>query len=111
LARLRSLDHLADFRRELVDRFGPLPKPSENLLAEAELRILAGTWGLERIHVEDKEFAVLSYRDPKKIAGLAKLRPGQVRIVDGKRAYVPLGEDPLKPAEIAAILKALLKRK
>lgn len=111
LARLRSLDHLVDFRQELIDRFGPLPKPTENMLSEAEIRILAGGWGIERIHVEDKEFAVLSYRDAKKIAALSKLRPGQVRIVDAKRAYVPLGEDPLKPAEIAALLKALLRRK
>ena len=45
LARLRSLDRLADFRQELIDRFGPLPAPAENLLAEAELRILAGALG------------------------------------------------------------------
>src|SRR5437762_2878523 len=37
LGRLRSLEHLADFRQELADRFGPPPPPAENLLAEAEL--------------------------------------------------------------------------
>ena len=62
LARLRSLEQLADFRQELIDRFGALPPPAENLLAEAELRILAGNWKLERIHVEG-EYVVLTYRD------------------------------------------------
>ena len=31
LGRLRSLERLADFRQELIDRFGPLPAPAENL--------------------------------------------------------------------------------
>ena len=88
--RLRSLERLADFRQELIDRFGPLPAPAENLLAEAELRILAERWELERIHVED-EYAVLTYRSAKRIETLARRHRGRVRIVDDKRAYVPLG--------------------
>src|SRR3954447_15456242 len=32
LGRLRTLAHLADFRQELVDRFGALPLPAENLI-------------------------------------------------------------------------------
>ena len=110
LARLRSLDHLADFRQELSDRFGALPRPAENLLMEAELRILAGNWKLERIHVEG-EYVVFSYRDTRKIETLARRHPGKVRIVDPKRAYVPLGEDPLKPAEIAEVVRSLLRTK
>ena len=61
LGRLRSLNHLSDFRKELVDRFGPLPRQAENLLAEAEIRILAEHWAVARMHVED-EYAVLTYR-------------------------------------------------
>ena len=76
LGRLRSLERLDDFRQELRDRFGPLPPPAENLLAEAELRILAERWQLERIHVED-EYAVLTYRNARRIAdpGEAPPRP------------------------------------
>jgi transcription-repair coupling factor (superfamily II helicase) len=107
LARLRSLDHLADFRQELSDRFGALPRPAENLLAEAELRILAGNWKLERIHVEG-EYVVFSYGDPQRIEALARRHRSKIRVVDGKRAYVPLGEDPLKPAEIAEVIRSLL---
>ena len=101
LGRLRTLNHLADFRQEMIDRFGPLPRPAENLLTEAEIRILAGAWKLDRIHVEAGEYVVLTYRDAKRIEALARRHPGQVRIVDGRKAYVPLGEDPVKTPEIA----------
>jgi transcription-repair coupling factor (superfamily II helicase) len=100
LARLRTLERLADFRQELLDRFGPLPPPAENLMREAELRLLAERWQVGRLHIED-DYAVLTYRDPDRIAALAKLRPGMVRIVDGKTAYVPL-EDRRPPGAVVA---------
>ena len=108
LGRLRGLDRLADFRQELVDRFGPLPPPAQNLIAEAELRILAERWQLARIHVED-EYAVLTYRSARRIEALARARPRLVRVVDEKTAYVPLEEKNLRGAEVAPIVKALLE--
>ena len=112
LGRLRSFERLADFRQELLDRFGPLPTPAENLLVEADLRLLAERWQLERIHVED-EYAVLTYRNPKRIQALAKLHPGRVRIVDEKTAYVPLDLDQKRPPGtlVAGIIKPLLATK
>ncbi len=109
LARLRTLNHLADFRQELIDRFGPLPRPAENLLAETELRIMAGAWKIDRIHVETGQYVVLTYRDAARIEALARRHRGQVRIVDGRRAYVPLGEEPVKPHEIAERIRTLLR--
>lgn len=110
LARLRSLDHLADFRRELNDRFGAPPRPAENMLAEAELRILAGTWKIGRIHVEG-DYVVFTYRDARRIETLAKRNKGKVRVVDEKSAYVPLGEEPVTAPEIVAVVKELLSTK
>ena len=108
LGRVRSLERLADFRQELIDRFGPLPPPAENLIAEAELRILAERWQLERIHVED-EYAVLTYRNAQRIETLARLHPGRVRIVDEKTAYVPLEEKRPRGSVVAAVVKPLLQ--
>jgi transcription-repair coupling factor (superfamily II helicase) len=109
LARLRTLSHLADFRQELIDRFGPLPRPAENLLAESELRIMAGAWKIDRVHVETGQYVVLTYADAARIEALARKHRGQVRIVDAKRAYVPLGDDPVKPQEIAGRIRHLLQ--
>jgi transcription-repair coupling factor (superfamily II helicase) len=108
LGRIRGLERLADFQQELVDRFGPLPAPAENLMAEAELRVLAERWQLERIHVED-EYVVLTYRNPKRIAALAKLHPGRVRIVDEKTAYVPLEEKRPHGSVVASVVRPLLQ--
>ncbi len=109
LGRLRSLNHLADFRKEVVDRFGPLPRQAENLLVEAEIRILAGAWKLDRIHVESGQYVVLTYSDSARMEALARRHPKQVRIVDAKKAYVPLGEDPVKTPAIAEIIRSLLR--
>jgi transcription-repair coupling factor (superfamily II helicase) len=109
LGRLRTLNHLADFRQEMIDRFGPLPRPAENLLIETEIRILAGSWKLERIHVEQGQYVVLSYRDKGRIEALARRHPGLVRVVDAKKSYVPLGDDPVKTPEIAERVRALLR--
>ncbi len=89
LGRLRTLNHLADFRKELIDRFGPLPRPAENLLVEAEIRILAGAWKLDRIHVETGQYVVLTYGDSARIEALARRHPRQVRIVDAEEGVRP----------------------
>jgi transcription-repair coupling factor (superfamily II helicase) len=110
LGRLRGMDRLADFNQELIDRFGPLPPPAQNLITEAHLRILAETWQIGRIHVEE-EYIVLTYRSAKKIESLARRHPGLVRVVDEKTAYVPMEDKWPKGDVVAGILKALLQVK
>jgi transcription-repair coupling factor (superfamily II helicase) len=109
IGRLRSLSHLSDLRQEMIDRFGPLPRPAETLLLETEIRILAGAWKIDRIHVEGGQYIVLTYGDTARIEALARRHPGQVRIVDARKAYVPLGDDPVKTPEIAQRLLTLLR--
>lgn len=70
LARSRSLNPLADFRREVVDRFGAPPKPAEDLPAKAEIRIIAGAWKIERVHIETGLYVVLTYLDTARIEAL-----------------------------------------
>ena len=111
LGRIRSLERLEDFRKELVDRFGPLPVPAENLMAEAELRILAEFWQLARIHVEH-EYAVFTYRSARRVEALARQNPpGKIRVVDDRSAYVPLDLDVKFPKGRAVfdIVKPLLR--
>ncbi|MGE3821110.1 MAG: TRCF domain-containing protein, partial [Isosphaeraceae bacterium] len=108
LGRVRSLERLADFRQELIDRFGPPPRQAENLLTEAELRVLAERWQLARIHVED-EYAVLTYRSTRRIEKLAALNPGRVRVADEKTAYVPLGEKKPHGSAVVAAVRPILQ--
>jgi transcription-repair coupling factor (superfamily II helicase) len=108
LGRVRSLERVADFRQELIDRFGALPGPAENLMVEAELRVLAERWQLARIHVED-EYAVLTYRNACRIEKLAALNPGKVRVVDEKTAYVPLEEKKPHGSVVVGIVRPILQ--
>jgi transcription-repair coupling factor (superfamily II helicase) len=107
LARASTLESLADFRQEMVDRFGPMPRPAENLMTENALRVMALRWQIQRIHVEN-EFIVLTYRSARRIEELARRQPGKIRVVDERHVYVPL-EEKRPTAEVAAILESLLR--
>jgi len=111
LGRIRSLERLEDFRQELVDRFGPLPLAAENLLAEAELRIMAEFWQIARVYAEHED-AVLTYRSARRVEALAKQNaPGKIRVVDDRSAYVPLDLDAKFPKGRAVyeVVKPLLR--
>ena len=49
LDNLRSEDQLLDYRKRLIDRFGPLPEPAEELLSVVRLRWLCCRLGVEKI--------------------------------------------------------------
>jgi transcription-repair coupling factor (superfamily II helicase) len=51
LSRVETVDAADAIRRELRDRFGPVPAEVETLLATAQLRLLGGELGMERILV------------------------------------------------------------
>ena len=103
IGRLRSLSHLSDLRQEMIDRFGPLPRPAETLLVETEIRILSGA-GKSTASTSNKgNISRPLVRQLSRIEALARRHPsGTVQIVDAKHAYVPLGDDPVKTPEIAA---------
>ena len=46
---LRSEEQLLDFKKKLIDRFGVLPEPAEELLEVVRLRWLCGRLGIEKI--------------------------------------------------------------
>jgi transcription-repair coupling factor (superfamily II helicase) len=89
IAKLESNDEIESIREELLDRFGPLPDAAERMLQLAELRLDAAAWQIGAI-TSDARFLVLHYSRRRRIETLAKQSKFPVRIVDGKRAYVPL---------------------
>ena len=97
-----------DLAAELVDRFGPRPPEVDHMLALAELRLLAHSWGVRSIHLEPG-FAVLRYADRKRIMTLAEKSRGRLRVVDDRSAYLPLSADVNGPDQLVAALKSLLR--
>ncbi len=108
LSRIRKLDRLDDFRRELRDRYGLIPTLTEWLLRLTELRILASHWQIATLHLEGKwdhpagsaepqEISaigpvdlVLGYRQPRKVERLVKQSEDRLKVVDSQSAYLRL---------------------
>jgi transcription-repair coupling factor (superfamily II helicase) len=107
LSNVSTLEELAEFRTELRDRFGPIPEVAE-LLELRELQLCAWHWKIDDIHLEDK-FAVFGYRDPRRIAELAKRRGSRLRIVDKRSAYWVLGDREAADSKLLAELKSVLQ--
>ena len=71
LSRADRLEEIDALREELEDRFGPLPPPAERWLAAARLKLLAGSLGIEWVHVSDRH-ARVNFR-PEAVPRLARL--------------------------------------
>ncbi len=107
LSRAVTLEELAELRRELVDRFGPLPPAAERLLARMELRILAARWRIDAIRLEDS-YMVFRYLEPAKMRKLASRHGKRLRVVDDRSAYLPLPQEVMDPDALTALAKSLL---
>ena len=92
LSNLQSKAELDGFAVELVDRFGALPEPVENLLKVVRIKQLCRRAGVEKVDAGPKG-TVLSFRKDKfanpegligflqEQAGAAKLRPDHKLVV------------------------------
>jgi transcription-repair coupling factor (superfamily II helicase) len=133
LARVRKLERLEDFTRELRDRFGPLPEPARWLLRLAELRLLAARWQVSEVHLEGKQIGVrepglglgvgqadgaqaatpvnlvLTGRNGRRLQQLAARSGGRLRLVDEHTAYFRLQAVEIPPPALCACLKYLLR--
>jgi transcription-repair coupling factor (superfamily II helicase) len=116
LSRVRRLERLEDFRRELRDRYGPVPEPAEWLVRLAELRLLAARWKVATVHLEKPPEGaigptdvVLGYRSEKRVKALAERSGGRLRVVDAESAYFRLLPAEAPPEALYRTLKDLLR--
>ncbi len=108
LVRVHSIEQLAEFRQELLDRFGPPPPPVERLLELAELRIDAAVWQISAIYIE-QQYLVFRYANRSRIEQLARLGGGRLRIVDSSNTYLPAEQEVSHPDRILALAKSVLR--
>jgi transcription-repair coupling factor (superfamily II helicase) len=99
---------LNGFEEELRDRFGPVPPQAANLISLRELQLLAHGWGIRAIRLEEG-YAVFQYADPQRIRALAGRRPGELRIVDRRSAYLVLQDSPETGRGLVDHLKSVLR--
>ena len=52
LSNLKTQDELNDFEKQLIDRFGPLPKEANELIESVRLKWVASQLGIERLQIK-----------------------------------------------------------
>ena len=108
-SRIQSAQELRDLELELVDRFGPLPKPAEMLVELKRIQLLSQPWQIDDIHLEPG-YLVLKYRNPGRIRQLVRASHNRLRVVDERSAYLPLAPDMSQGQPLLALTKALLQQ-
>ncbi len=108
LTRLERFDQINEFKQELEDRFGPIPKPGLRLLAVSTLKLEATVWQIRSVFIEDK-YLGFRFSDRQRFEQLAKQKKGILRIVDQDTAYVTLKSTAIPPDKMLALVKSILQ--
>lgn len=84
LARMQELKEVADFREELIDRFGQPPQEVINLLLKIMLKILSKRAGVKRLDLTmdtlSMAFSEIHQKKPYALLDLVRSSPGRFRI-------------------------------
>jgi transcription-repair coupling factor (superfamily II helicase) len=107
LTRVTKRAELADLKTEMLDRFGPMPPPAARMVKFAELRVAAAKWQLESIDREEG-YVVMPFASRTKIDELNRQLRGQLRIVENRKAYLPLKPADSDPEALLARIETLL---
>lgn len=84
LANLSAPEQVEAMEAELTDRFGPLPRPVQNLLSMVRLKVEAGQLGFEAIAARDNDFILTVKRSvvPNRIVLYRRFR-NEARVQQG----------------------------
>jgi transcription-repair coupling factor (superfamily II helicase) len=84
LAGATTDDAVAELRAELMDRFGPLPTPAEQLLDTVRIRVAARDLGIERLEVGEGKalitFSAATRLDPQRLVVAIQKSRGRLRL-------------------------------
>jgi transcription-repair coupling factor (superfamily II helicase) len=115
LSRARTPGHIAAFRQEVTDRFGPMPPPVHSLVEVAELRLAAEAAGVSSISREEGNLVVrfgagLSRATAMRLLGpgaLPGLRPSEVTFASNQ-VRIRMPKDPKKGWQLTQAVVARL---
>lgn len=96
LARMQELKEVADFREELIDRFGQPPAEVIHLLLKIMLKILAKKAGVKRLDLTmdslSMAFSEMHQKNPQALSDLAISAPNRFRITPSQTMIAPLNK-------------------
>lgn len=110
LSNAEDLGDLEQVQEELIDRYGLLPEPAQNLLAAHRLRIQAEPLGIIKVDITT-EYANLQFTDkptvdPIKLIELVQQQP-HIRFAGPERLRVSFKENTKLSTRIAEVTKVL----
>lgn len=92
ISNMNEVDQLNDIRMEMIDRFGSLPKPAQNLFAVHQVRIKAEALGIEKMDININggllEFSPDTPVDAMTIIKLMQSKPDVYRMQGGQRLKI-----------------------
>ncbi len=107
MTRCFKLEDLVTLTKDITDAFGPPPKPVQTMLNMAELRVLAGYWGIVSIIAKDPD-VIFTIEDFSKLGPLLGRGPGSVRIPDEKTVHLRLPKAYFEPETLLNVLRNML---
>ena len=113
--RLASAPDEADvdrIRDELLDRFGPVPEETANLLAVIRLKIAARRLGVAAVDLAGDQIVLTAAEttriDPRRLVNLLTHPTAGIRVAPNHRIYAQVTGDPRDPASLFGTAHALL---
>jgi transcription-repair coupling factor (superfamily II helicase) len=110
LSRAHNLEMLEALRKDMVDAFGPLPKPVQIMFGLAEIKILAEQWSIVSIITKSPD-VIFSIDDLTKLGplmGKGVGGAGSVRIADEKTIHLRLPAAYLESETLINVLRHML---
>jgi transcription-repair coupling factor (superfamily II helicase) len=108
LTQIFGADEFEALREEMNDRFGQPPAEAVRLLNLVQIKLAAAHWRIHDVHLEDRHL-VLDYRDRRRIAELAALAKGKLKVVDDKSAYLALPQEVTEPDAMIEFVRSVLR--
>jgi transcription-repair coupling factor (superfamily II helicase) len=98
LARLSELQELADFKDELIDRYGKLPVEANNLLFKIVLKILSKKAAVAKLDLSPRQmhlqFSPVHLKNSQGLVELIQSAPGSYQLTPGQGLKVRWANDP-----------------
>ena len=107
-------DELKELKVEMIDRFGPLPEPTQNLFESSSLKNLSQNIGILKINIyDDKAEVTLNDNnniDTSKIINLIQTKPQQFQLKNQKTLVINevMEADQFRIKKIGNIVKSLV---
>ncbi len=109
VVRSRSLSELEQLDQDVRDAFGPYPQAVADLLALAEIRILAQPFRIRAINKQPPDL-IFSVEELALVEPVFADSPGSARMADAHTIHLRLTQAYFEPATLLAVLRRLLQQ-